>query len=80
MSWIIFSIGVTRHFYIYYLEASGRSYRVGIDSIAAIERLLDQSSWNSIQFVTRFETKQDLIFKTELDGAVERLRRKYRKQ
>lgn len=78
-NWIIFSIGATQHFYIYYSEDHMRTYRVDIDSIAAIEHLLACSSWQCIEFVTRFDIPPDYSYKAQLDAAVARLRKRYQK-
>lgn len=80
MEWIVFSIGTTRHFYIYYLKEDMRSYRVEIESIAAIERLMKRIRCKDAQFVTRYDTERDYIYQKQLDAAVERLRGKYRRQ
>lgn len=75
--WVVFSIGITRHFYIYQPLHSNDTHHVEIESIAAIERLMDEMRCPDVIFVTRYDTCADYIYQKPLDRIIKRLRKKY---
>jgi hypothetical protein len=75
--WIVFSVGITRHFYIYQPLHTNDTHQVEIESITAIERLMDEMRCPDVMFVTRYDTCADYIYKKALDRIIKRLRKKY---
>lgn len=77
-TWIIFSIGVSRHFCIHSYGPHG-SRRVDLGSIDEIETILGVRRYDSVTFVTRYESDEEFANHRQPDAVVDQLREKYRR-
>ncbi len=79
MAWIIFSIGVHTHFYIYSRDGVTTTNRIHLQSLEQIEEVVAATNCADITFVTRYETEEEFRHQRHPDAIVDRLRETYRR-
>lgn len=78
---MIFSIGVKTHFCMYYSPNEGRTYRIDIDALDDINRIVEGVSRDvKITFVSRYDTDEEFRRERGPDVTVESFREQYRQR
>lgn len=76
-SWIIFSIGVSTHFYIYSKNGVDTSIRIPFEKTSQVADIIASTDCAHITFVTRYETDEEFLRDRHIDAVVDRLRAMY---
>lgn len=77
-SWIIFSIGVSRHFCIYSTTGVD-TCRMIIESLDSVDEIISRLDCEHIVFLARYETEYEFYCQRQPDIIVDQLRERYRR-
>lgn len=78
-SWVVFSIGVSRHFYIFSKSVES-SQRVDFVSVEQVDTIIAELRVDHVTFVTRYDSEEEFRRQRQPDTIVERLRERYPQQ
>lgn len=77
-SWIIFSIGVSKHFCIYSMTGVDTCH-MAVDSLDSVGDIINRLDCDHVVFLTRYETEVEFYFQRQPDLIVDQLRERYRR-